>query len=209
MLYGANGSGSSLVECVLLELGADFEVRILDARRGAHREPHYRAINPHGKMPTLLTPQGETLTESAAIVLTLVARHPEAELMPTPGSPEHALALRWLIFVVAELYPVVEIMDHPERFTPDESEGAQAGVRERAHAMWRARWQIVEDALGEGPYLLGDRFCATDVFLGGLSRWDLPRDWRLEHLPKLERLATAVKGRPRLRDAWPRHFPYP
>lgn len=209
VLYGANGSGSSLVECALLELGVDFEVRMIDARRGAHREPDYLAINPHGKMPTLLTPQGETLTESAAIVLTLVERHPQAGLMPEAGSPEHAQALRWLIFVVAELYPIVEFMDHPERLGPDDGSAAVATVKERAHHIWRERWQRVEETLGEGPYLLGDRFCATDIFLGGLSRWDLPRAWRLEHLPKLERLASAVGERPRLRDAWPRHFPHP
>ncbi|MCA9714505.1 MAG: hypothetical protein KC468_07440 [Myxococcales bacterium] len=85
-------------------------------------------------------------------------------------------------------------------------EGARAELRETALALWRQRWRLVEDELSEGPYLLGARFCVADIYLAALSRWDMPRAWRLEHLPKLERLADTVASRPRLRELWPRHF---
>ena len=205
VLYGANGSGSSIVETTLAEIGTAFEVRLVDARHGEHRQAAYAAINPQRKLPTLLTPAGGTLTESAAIVVTLAERHPSAQLLPAPGSPERAVALRWLMFVATELYPVVEIIDHPERFAPDEA--SRPGVRELALAKWRERWQVVEGELGEGPYLLGDTFCVTDIYLAALSRWDLDPQWRCEHLPKLQRLAETVAARPRIAPIWPRHFP--
>ena len=74
-------------------------------------------------------PQGETLTESLAILLTLAERHPGAGLLPDTASPGRAAALRWLSFVVTEIYPLVEINDYPQRFEPQMT-AAQA-LRER------------------------------------------------------------------------------
>ena len=61
------------------------------------------SIAPQRKVPALLTPQGETLTESAAILLTLDDRHPEAALLPPPGTADRAQALRWLLFISSEV----------------------------------------------------------------------------------------------------------
>jgi len=205
VLYGANGSGSSIVEAALAEIGADFEVRTVDSAHGAQRDAAYAAVNPHRKLPALVTPEGETLTESAAIVLTLAERHPHAELLPPPASPARARALRWMLFAATELYPIIEIVDYPERFAPDEA--SKPGVRATALEIWRSRWGTVEATLGGGPYLLDDRFCATDVYLAALSRWDLPAEWRAAHIPKVDRLAAAVAGRPAVRALWARHFP--
>ncbi len=207
-VYGAKGSGSAFVEATLLEIGVDYEFRTIDARNHEQRGAEYAAINPHRKMPTLITPEGETLTESAAIVMTLAERHPEAALLPAPASRERAQALRWLMFSIGELYPLVELMDYPARFA-DEGEEAAARLRERALEHWRGRWRTVESQLTEGPYLLGSRFCATDLYLAGLSRWDMPPEWRSRHIPKVERLAQEVASRPALRELWAANFPYP
>lgn len=205
LLYGANGSGSSIVEATLAELRLGYVLHTVDAARGAHREAEYAAVNPHRKMPALVTPAGETLTESVAIVLTLAERHPEPALLPPPASQERARALRWMLFAATELYPIIEIVDYPARFSPDEA--ATPGVREKALGIWRDRWRIVEEALEAGPFVLGERFCATDIYLAALSRWDLPADWRAVNLPKVDRLAAAVSRRPALHEVWARHFP--
>lgn len=202
-LYGARGSGSSLIEATFLELGVDYIMHTLDAANGEHLQDEYAAINPHRKMPTLITPQGETLTESSAIVVTLCERHPQAALLPPLTTASGAQALRWMMFVASELYPVVEMLDCPERF---DAEGTKR-IRERALEIWKTRWRVVEDALGEGPYLLGERFCATDIYLGALSRWDMTAAWRSEHLPKLSRLSETLAQRSKLRELIPTHFP--
>lgn len=204
IIHGAPGSGSGIVEAACAELGVDYQTHDLDARNDEHRGAAYGALNPQRKMPTLELPDGELLTESAAIILTLDERHRDKAILPPPGSKARAQALRWLVFCVSELYPVVEIMDYPQRFT--DAAGVDA-VRTRAHAIWRARWQVLEHHVAGSPYLLAEGFCATDLYVSHLSRWDLPKDWRLEHLPKIAALADAVAERPRLAPVYARHFP--
>lgn len=204
-LYGASGSGSSIVEAALIEIGANYALAPVSLGEKEQRGVDYAAVNPHRKVPTLITPAGETLTESAAIVLTLAERHPDAGLLPALGTSERARALRWMLFAASELYPIIEIVDYPERFSPDDS--ATPGVREVALKIWQSRWLTVEQALSAGPLLLGDRFCIADVYLAVLSRWDLPAEWRAANIPGVERLAEAVAGRPGLSELWQRHFP--
>lgn len=204
VLYGANGSGSSIVEAALRHADVAYEFRRVDMRNHAQRDAAYVAVNPHRKVPTLLTPDGETLTESSAIVVTLAERHPDAGLLPAAGSAARARALRWLMFAASELYPIVEIMDYPERFSPDEA--SMGGIRDRAIEIWKRRWQTVEAAI-DGPYLLGDAFCMTDVYLAVLSKWDLPAEWSAKNAPKVVALAEAVGARPAFAELWPRNFP--
>lgn len=204
IVHGAPGSGSGIVEAVCAELGVDYLTHNLDARNNEHRHAAYGALNPHHKMPTLELPDGEVLTESAAIVLTLDERHRESGILPRPGSKARAQALRWLVFCVSELYPVIELIDYPQRFT---EAGGIGTLRARAREIWKSRWQVLERHIAGSPYLLVDGFCATDLFISHLSRWDLPKDWRLEYLPRIAALADAVSERPRLASVYARHFP--
>lgn len=203
ILHGAPGSGSGIVEAALAEIGADYEVRDLDARNDEHRGDAYSAINPHRKMPALETADGEVITESVAILLTLDERHREAGLLPPPGSKERAQALRWMLFLATELYPLVEIVDYPERFVPS-AEGA-AAIRERAEEIQRQRWMVLEANVEGSPYCLSSGFSATDLYITKFSVW-LDDAWRREHLPNVEALTAAVRARPALAAVWARHI---
>jgi GST-like protein len=204
VIYGARGSGSGIVEAACAELGVDYEIRDLDARNAEHRGEAYAAINPQRKMPAIDLGNGEILTETVAILITLDERHREAGLLPPPGSRERAQALRWMLVLATELYPVIEIVDHPERFSPS-PESAEA-VRERAKAIWLQRWGVVEQNVAGSPYFLPGGFSATDLYITVLSRWDMSEAWRLEHLPRVDALAAAVRARPALAPVWARHM---
>ena len=77
VLHGARGSGSCTVECVLAEIGTDYELRDLSLRDDEQEGEEYAAVNPHRKVPSLVIDDGPALTESVAILLTLDDRHPE------------------------------------------------------------------------------------------------------------------------------------
>jgi GST-like protein len=203
-LYGELGSGAGIVEVALAAAGVPYELKPVSLDKSEQRSETYARLNPQRKLPTLVTPAGETLTETAAIVLVLDERHPAARLLPLPRMPERAQALRWLMFAACELYPIVEISDYPERFTPH---GANApAVRELARSIWRERWQILEAQLVGDPWLLPSGFCFTDVYIAALSRWSLDPAWRAEHLPRVEKLAAAVAAQPTIGDVWRKHY---
>jgi GST-like protein len=203
-LYGEVGSGAGIVEVALAAAGASYEVRSVSLQQQEQRSESYARLNPQRKLPTLVTPEGETLTESAAILLVLDERHPGARLFPPHRTPERAQALRWLVFMAAELYPIVEIIDYPERFTPPG--GNAPAVRELARSIWRERWLVVEPQLAGDPWLVPSGFCMTDVYIAALSRWGQQEAWRPQHLPRVEKLAAAVAAQPVVGDVWRKHF---
>ena len=207
LLYGARGSGSCAIECALAEIGADYELHKLSLRSEDQRGAEYEAVNPQRKVPALVIDGDQLLTESVAILLTLNERHPEAGLLPPKGTAGRASALRWLLFTATEIYPIVEINDYPERFAPDSAQVET--MRERAREIWRTRWLVVEENVSGQPYLSGDGFSLTDIYLAVVSRWAQQNAWRPTHIPKVERLTEAVAARPAISPVWARHFRTP
>jgi GST-like protein len=204
IVHGNRRSGSCIVELVLAEIGASCELRDVSLDDEQQRESAYASLNPARKLPTLITSEGEKLTESLCIVLVLEERHGEARLLPPPGSPERAQALRWLCFVATELYPLVEINDYPERFAGNERQAVT--VRERARDLWRERWRTLEANIEGEPWLLPWGFCLADIYLAVVSRWAGQDDWRPANLPRVERIAQALSQRPASAAVWSRHF---
>lgn len=207
-LYGFRRSGSCIVELTLAEIGVAYEVHNVSLSKDDQRKASYAAVNPQRKIPSLITKDGEMLTESVAIVLTLDERHPEAGLLPPMGSPMRAQALRRLLFVATEIYPLVEIIDYPTRFTSGDEDDVEA-VRQTARDTWRTRLMLLENTIDVGPYFLGAQFCLTDLYIAVISRWARLDDWRPDNTPKIERLAAAVAARPACKAAWRNHFDWP
>lgn len=203
-LYGDLQTGSCSIECVLAEIGVDYQPVTVSLDAQEQRGAEFRAINPSGKVPALALPDGTTVTESAAILMTLADRHPEAEILQPPGSAARAGALRWLIYLVAEIYPVIEINDFPQRFVTGDAPAA--ALREKARSMLRQRWLPVEAAISGTPWLLPCGLSITDFHIATMSRWSLGREWRIESLPKIEALTAAIAARPRAGPVWDSHF---
>ena len=204
VLYGDRGSGAFAVECALAEAGASYEFRTVSLKDNAQRAADFLSINPMGKMPALQFPDGGIVTESLALLVTIAERFPDAKLLPPSASIARAQALRWLAFMATELYPMVEIVDYPERFAP---KGAESdALRERAREKLRERMLIMERTVA-GPWLLAEGFSVADIYAAMFSRWDIGAEFRDAHLPKLGVLANAVATRPRVAPIWQRHFP--
>ncbi|TCZ65333.1 glutathione S-transferase family protein [Roseicella aquatilis] len=204
VLYGDRRSGSAMVELALAAIGAEAELRPVPLERDAQLAADYRRINPMGRVPTLLLPDGTVVTESSAILLTLEARHPEAGLLPPGDDARRATALRWMLLAASELYPCVTRYDYPERF------GAEpASIRARSVAMARETWGLIEAGARPDPFVLGSRLSLADLVLAVMSRWMGQEDWMSAHRPRIQALARAVATHPRLAGAWARHFAVP
>jgi len=182
-LYGRPGWGSALIEPQLDFYGLPWTLQdsgdLLDDEAARRR---LQPLNPLAQVPVLVAPDGTVLTESAAITLHLAERLGRDDLVPGPQAPERAAFLRWLVFLVANVYPTFTYGDIPERFVPDATAAAEYRTRVDAHG--RRLWGMVE-AVASRPHLLGPRFTALDIYLAVMTRWRPGRDWFAENTPML------------------------
>ena len=204
-LHGYRRSGSTIVELALAEIGTDYEFVEIDLRQDQQRNDAFASLNPQRKLPALEMPDGTIMTESAAIVLLLDRLHPDAGLLPHNNSADYAAALRWMIFVATECYPLVEINDYPARFAPPGEENAEI-VRATARDLWRERWRIVEENIAGSPYLLAQGCTAADFYIAVVSRWAQQDEWRPGNVPKIEAIAAEIANRPATAEVWRRRF---
>jgi glutathione S-transferase len=103
-LYFAPGSSSMAAHIALHEIGAEFDARPLSFARKENRSPAYLALNPEGKVPTLVI-DGRPLTEVAGILFYLAKRFPAANLLPADDIEAEARAVSWMAFLAATIHP--------------------------------------------------------------------------------------------------------
>jgi glutathione S-transferase len=205
-VYGDLGSGAFSAEAALAEAGAPYDFHLVSLEKNEQKKPEFLALNPSGKIPAVKLPEGQIMTESLAILLTLADYFPNAHLLPPQASADRAKAYRWLAFMASEIYPMVEISDYPERFAPkgDEAEA----LRAKARARIRERLLIVERMIA-GPWFLPSGFSILDIYAAMFSRWrgSLGKEWAAGgHIPQLDALSKALSQRPALSPIWERHF---
>jgi GST-like protein len=203
-LYGARGWGSTLAEASLAWVGAPFDfVDVEGFDRPGEARDRLIAINPLARVPTLVSPQREVLTESAAIVLHLADLHPEAALAPTAGDPLRPGFLDRLIWFVSVVYPTFTYRDYPERWAPDAAEQ----LTERVDEFRRTLWTQLEDEVGEAEWMLGDRPTALDIYVTVMSHWRPRRRWISANCPKLHAIALRAEALPAIQPVMARNFP--
>lgn len=149
---------------VLEELGLDYEIRAVDIAGDQHRRPDFLRLNPAGFVPVLVTPDGEALHETAAIMLWLAERYQAVELAPMPGDPLRGRFLSRLFHLATDLQPAIKRVFHPYRYSDDPA--AASGILASAQAAALDRWGLVDRYLAQhGPWNLGARFSLTDLYM--------------------------------------------
>jgi len=160
-LFHSPNTRSSGVLILLEELGAEYQLQVLNMKTNEQRGPQYLAINPMGKVPALQ--HGDVIvTEQVAIYLYLADLYPEAGLAPPIGDPLRGPYLRWMVFYGSCFEPaVVDRAQKREPATPAMS----------PYGDYDTMLKTLTDQLAKGPYLLGDRFTAADVLWGTALTW--------------------------------------
>lgn len=203
-LFGRPGWGSAIVEAQLAALGVPFEfVEVPNLFESEEGRRELARLNPLAQVPTLQLPDGSVMTESAAITLHLADASGRDDFVPPPGHAARPQFLRWLTYLVANVYPTFTYVDDPKRFVADE---AAAKAFEAAVSDYRKRlWLAVEAAAG-APWFLGERFSALDVYVYTMSHWRPGRAWFDEQAPKLASIAERAKIDARFLTVWQRNF---
>ncbi|MBW2271569.1 MAG: glutathione S-transferase family protein [Deltaproteobacteria bacterium] len=202
-LYWSQGSGVMTPQALLEEAGADYEKIVVDIASNDHKSAEFLAVNPLGQIPALVLPDGTLMTESAAMVLQIADRHPEAKLAPPAASPESARFQRWLLFLATSLYTAALRYYYPDQFTSDPA--GHGGISATGLADFDRCLAILDEALDPGPYLLGETFSAVDVYLTMLVGWHPEMPESLAANPRIRKLCELVEARPAIARVWAEH----
>lgn len=180
---------ASAVVWMLEEVGEPYELRWLDLMKGEGRSPEYLALNPMGKLPTLV--DGDTVvTEVAAIGLYLADRYAPGRLAPALDDPRRGTYFRWSLFAPSVVEP-----------------GSMAKMAGWSYKASQAGWgeyttmlDTMEKAIGAGPFLVGEQFTMADVIFGGTLRYMMRFDM-VEKRPAFTAYAERLAARPALQRA--------
>jgi glutathione S-transferase len=174
------------VHWLLDELKAPYEAKVVDLEKGEQKTPQYLAVNPMGKVPAIVH-RGVVVTETAAICVYLADAFPKAGLAPALDDPQRGTYLRWFFFGSGCFEPAV--VDKMFQRPPVERTGAIGyGTYERTLA-------ALETGLKPGPYILGERFSAVDVFVASQIHFALMTK-AIESRPVFQQYAERCTARP-------------
>ena len=175
-LYFTSGASSMAPHIALHEVGAPFESHHISLAKNEHRTPAYLAINPEGKVPTLLI-DGRRLTEVAGILFYLAKRYPDANLLPAADIEAEAQAISWMSFIAATVHP--------------------ARTRGLDYAM--GVYKLADQRLGNREWAIG-RYSIADIHLFRLF-WRFANSLKPPpgSLPNLEAHYARMMARPAVR----------
>ena len=207
IIYGARGSGSVPVEAAMTLLDLPYSVV-----EGAtwEQDPavlaRVEAVNPLKQIPALVLPDGEILTESAAMLIWLADRHPQSCLSPGLDDPRRAAFLRWMTFIPASIYSLYWVRDDPSRLVADPVQ--QSMVKQATADRIADCWAMMESQVRPGRYLLGDEMTVLDLYVTVVSRWGPRRTSFYRRAPAMGEVVRRVDADPRLAAFWAQRFPF-
>ncbi|KTR04190.1 hypothetical protein NS365_16065 [Aureimonas ureilytica] len=193
-LYGVRGWGSAITEAMLALVRQPYEfVDVEGFDQPGEAQERLARVNPLRQVPVLVLGDGGILTESAAIALWLAEQHPE--LAPSRGTAEHRRFLRWLIWLVANVYPTFTYGDVPDRWCPSAPDELKA-----ATDAYRKRLYLQLEAEITGPYLLGEQPSALDCYAAAMVGWWPGTPWFEANTPKFYAAAMLMRRHPQLAE---------
>lgn len=190
-LYYAPGTCSLATLIALEEVGARYETVKLDFSAQEQRSAAYLAVNPKGRVPSLLTDRG-ILTETPAILAFLAARHPEARLMP-----EDPFLLAKVQEFNAYLCSTVHI-NHahgPRAARWADEAAAQAEMRRKVPQTMQESFALIEEHFLVGPWVMGEDYSTADPYLFTVCRWLAKDGVDVSKLPNVSAHIERMSGR--------------
>ena len=188
--YYNSMSRALTTDWMLKELDVEHERIVIDIRAGEQNSPEYRAINPMGKVPSLV--DGKTvITEAAAICAYLADKFADKGFAPSLDSPERGRYYRYLFFPGVTLEPLLSVTSLGVEDIKPHTMGW--GDMPRALA-------AVEQMTPDSGWALGERFSTADVVLGGTLAFFC--DFKLmKPSPKVGSYVERLKSRPAYKES--------
>jgi glutathione S-transferase len=200
-LYYSPGSCSLIVHALLEELGVPFEVKRVDLVAKEHLADEYRKLNPKGKVPALVTPEG-VLTECVAILMYLCDKHdPHGKWLAKPGTWQRAKTLEQIATLATEVHPLFNRFFHQDDFSDakDVQDAVKARGTERLLAYFRD-----QDAALSGSNWSGAAMTVADLYFMVIARWGRWLEPSAIRMKNIEPWFAGMTARPAVKRAMER-----
>jgi glutathione S-transferase len=195
-LYYSAGSCSLASHIALEESGADYEAVRLDLKAKQQQTPDYLAINPKGRVPALVTDRG-ILTESPAILAYVAQTRPQARLAPLDDPFEFATAQAFNSFLCSTVHVNHAHGMRGSRWADDPA--AQEAMKQKLPETMASAFQLIEDRMFVGPWVLGEQYSICDPYLFTLARWLEGDRVDIARFPKVAAHFARIQERPAVR----------
>jgi len=204
-LFGTQASGSAAVEVALEQCGAAFCTIHASSWEQTPAATELERLNPLKQIPTLQLPDGSILTESAAILIHLGLEFPASHILPMSPS-ERAQSIRGLVYIAANCYSAIGIIDYPERWLPNTDESAKASMRLGARERLYRSWEVFADQFIGQPFLAGATPGGLDFLAAVVSKWSASREHLRTARPGFLAMLERIDNHPSVASVFARHW---
>ena len=191
-LYYSRASCAYAPHILLHDAGADFTTVEIDFATGEQTSPDFLAINPKGRVPALVTPDG-ILTENPAILLYIAQTHPETKLAPSEPFAL-ARAQSFNMFLASTVHVAHSHKHRGARWADDPA--AQAAMTAKVTENMAMYAGMIEAHYFTGPWVLGEDYSMCDAYLALITRWLAADGVDLADFPNLQAHDKLMRTRP-------------
>lgn len=202
-LYGTDDSGSCMIEIALQRCAVPWHRVEASSWQDGEGSDALARINPLKQIPTLVTPDGQVLTESAAILIHLGLEFPASALL----AGNRAQILRGLVYIAANCYSAIGIIDYPQRWLGNVDETVQTQLVTGAHRYLHQAWRVCADQFVDQLFAPSGEPNALGVMAAAVSRWDQAREALSALAPGFAQSLAEVDADPVVAPVFARHWP--
>ncbi|EFQ64243.1 MULTISPECIES: glutathione S-transferase N-terminal domain-containing protein [Pseudomonas] len=202
-LYGTDESGSCMIEIALQRCAVPWHRVDASSWQDGEGSDALARINPLKQIPTLVTPDGQVLTESAAILIHLGLEFPSSDLL----NGNRAQILRGLVYIAANCYSAIGIIDYPQRWLDSGNETLQAQLVTGTRRYLHQAWVIFADQFAGQLFASSGQPNALGIMAAAVSRWDEAREALSALAPGFAQTLAQVDADPIVAPVFARHWP--
>ena len=202
-LYGTDDSGSCMIEIALQRCAVPWHRVEASSWQDGEGSDALARINPLKQIPTLVTPDGQVLTESAAILIHLGLEFPASALL----AGNRAQILRGLVYIAANCYSAIDIIDYPQRWLGNVDETVQTQLVTGARRYLHQAWRVCADQFADQLFAPSGEPNALGVMAAAVSRWDQAREALSALAPGFAQSLAEVDADPVVAPVFARHWP--
>ena len=202
-LYGIDESGSCMIEIALQRCAVPWHRVDASSWQDGEGSAALARINPLKQIPTLVTPDGQVLTESAAILIHLGLEYPASDLL----AGNRAQIIRGLVYIAANCYSAIGIIDYPQRWLGDVNETVQAQLVTGTRRYLHQAWVVFADQFADQLLAANNTPNALGLMAAAVSRWDEARDALNGLAPGFAQTLAQVDADPLVAPVFARHWP--